>query len=83
MGLAIGPRASMITCTDPMKRLMTKVFLDTSYAVALSSHTDENHERAVGLAEELEASSTPLLRPVPFFWKSGTRCRRYVIELLR
>ena len=36
---------------------MTKVFLDTSYAVALSSHTDENHNRAVELAEDLEASN--------------------------
>jgi predicted nucleic acid-binding protein len=37
---------------------MTKVFLDTSYAVALSSHTDENHNRAVALAEEFETSNT-------------------------
>jgi predicted nucleic acid-binding protein len=37
---------------------MTKIFLDTSYAVALSSHTDENHNRAVELAEECEASNT-------------------------
>lgn len=37
---------------------MTKVFLDTSYAVALSSHTDENHNRAVELAEKLESSDT-------------------------
>jgi len=37
---------------------MTKVFLDTSYAVALSSHTDENHNRAVELAEEFETSNT-------------------------
>lgn len=35
---------------------MNKVFLDTSYAVALSARTDENHERAAQLAEELEAS---------------------------
>ena len=35
---------------------MNKVFLDTSYAVALSARTDENHERAVQLAEELEAA---------------------------
>src|SRR6185503_16225017 len=40
------------------KRLMTKVFVDTSYAVALSSHTDENHKRAVELAEEFETSNT-------------------------
>ena len=37
---------------------MSKVFLDTSYAVALSSPADENHERAVELAEQLEASSS-------------------------
>ena len=37
---------------------MSKVFLDTSYAVALSARTDENHERAVELAEQLEASNT-------------------------
>ncbi|HJS25462.1 MAG TPA: PIN domain-containing protein [Pyrinomonadaceae bacterium] len=37
---------------------MNKVFLDTSYAVALSARTDENHERAAQLAEELEASDT-------------------------
>lgn len=37
---------------------MSKVFLDTSYAVALSARTDENHNRAVELAEELEASGT-------------------------
>ena len=37
---------------------MNKVFLDTSYAVALSARTDENHERAVQLAEELEATDS-------------------------
>ena len=37
---------------------MSKLFLDTSYAVALSARTDENHERAVELAEQLEASNT-------------------------
>jgi uncharacterized protein len=37
---------------------MSKVFLDTSYAVALSARTDENHERAAKLAEQLEASNT-------------------------
>jgi predicted nucleic acid-binding protein len=35
---------------------MNKVFLDTSYAVALSAATDENHQRAIELAEELETS---------------------------
>ena len=35
---------------------MNRVFLDTSYAVALSSTTDENHPRAAELADELEKS---------------------------
>ena len=35
---------------------MNRVFLDTSYAVALSATTDENHARAVELADELEKS---------------------------
>ena len=40
---------------------MSKVFLDTSYAVALSARTDQNHERALKLAEELTQSSTHLV----------------------
>ncbi len=40
---------------------MNKVFLDTSYAVALSAPTDENHQRAVDLAEELETSGKGLI----------------------
>ena len=38
--------------------LMNKVFLDTSYAVALSAPGDENHIRAAELADELEASGS-------------------------
>ena len=45
----------MITSTV-VRKTVNKVFLDTSYAVALSARTDENHERAVQLAEELETS---------------------------
>lgn len=37
---------------------MNKVFLDTSYAVALSAPTDEKHQRAAELADELEASGS-------------------------
>ncbi|HJP90570.1 MAG TPA: PIN domain-containing protein [Pyrinomonadaceae bacterium] len=40
---------------------MNKVFLDTSYAVALSSRTDENHQRAIELAQELQVSGTYLI----------------------
>lgn len=37
------------------------VFLDTAYAIALTSASDEFHLRAVALAEELEASATRLI----------------------
>ena len=40
---------------------MNRVFLDTSYAVALSASTDEHHTRAVELADELEASDAHLI----------------------
>ena len=40
---------------------MNKVFLDTSYAVALSARTDQNHERALKLAEELDESGAHFL----------------------
>lgn len=33
---------------------MTEVFLDTSFAIALSSVTDQNHARAVKLANQIE-----------------------------
>lgn len=48
----------MTTFTAEMKGSMSKVFLDTSYAVALSAVTDENHTRALKLADELEAANT-------------------------
>ena len=47
----------MIICTAPTAPFMNKVFLDTSYAVALSAPTDENHQRALEVAEHLETSS--------------------------
>ena len=34
----------------------TEVFLDTAYAIALSSPNDQFHTRAVALAEQLEAT---------------------------
>jgi predicted nucleic acid-binding protein len=40
---------------------ITEVFLDTSYALALSSPNDRFHERAVALAEQLEAEGTQLV----------------------
>lgn len=36
-------------------------FLDTSYAIALASHTDQFHRQALQLADQLEESSTQLV----------------------
>ena len=58
MAPAIGPLAWTNIYTAVTARPMSKVFLDTSYAVALSARTDENHKRAVELAEELERAGT-------------------------
>jgi predicted nucleic acid-binding protein len=38
-----------------------EVFLDTSYALALSASTDQFHDRALRLATELEAARTRLV----------------------
>ena len=40
---------------------MTEVFLDASYAIALSSVKDQYHQRAVTLSKKLEAERTHLL----------------------
>jgi uncharacterized DUF497 family protein len=40
---------------------MTEFFLDTSFAIALSSVTDQNHVRAVKLANQIEADRTRLV----------------------
>jgi hypothetical protein len=40
---------------------MNEVFLDTSFAIALSSATDQNHVRAVELANQLETNRTRLV----------------------
>ena len=40
---------------------MTEVFLDTSFAIALSSVTDQNHERAIKLANQIETDRTRLV----------------------
>lgn len=40
---------------------MNKAFLDTSYAIALSANTDQNHLKALKLADELDAAHVPLV----------------------
>lgn len=40
---------------------MNSVFLDSAYAIALSSSSDQYHERARSIAEQLEADGTLLI----------------------
>lgn len=40
---------------------MSEVFLDTSFAIALSATSDQNHARAIDLANQLEKSGTRLV----------------------
>ncbi len=40
---------------------MDKVFLDTSYAIALSVPKDQNHEKAIHIADFLEVDSAKLI----------------------
>jgi hypothetical protein len=41
--------------------MSTVVFLDTAYAIALSSGKDQFHVRAIALAEQMEAARTRLV----------------------
>lgn len=66
---------------------MSKVFLDTSYAVALSARTDENHELALKLAEELERSDTHFVTTRAVLLEIGNalakvRYRKAAVQLL-
>lgn len=40
--------------------MTTELFLDASYAIALSSATDRHHEKAVELASQIEANNSGL-----------------------
>jgi predicted nucleic acid-binding protein len=41
--------------------MSNEFFLDTAYAIALSVESDEHHQRAEELAEQLLANQTPLI----------------------
>jgi predicted nucleic acid-binding protein len=71
------------------KRELTtnKVFLDTAYAIALSVESDEHHERAEELAEQLEAEQTRLVTTRAILLEIGNalskkRYRKAAVELL-
>ncbi len=68
--------------------LMTnKIFLDTGYVIALSVESDEYHDRAVELAEKLEAEATRLVTTRAILLEIGNtlskeRYRQATVELL-
>jgi uncharacterized protein len=66
---------------------MAEVFLDTSFAIALSAVTDQNHARAVQIAEQLELSNTRLVTTQAILLEIGNslskqRYRSAAISLL-
>jgi|GEM_PF-1299274 len=68
--------------------ISTKVFLDTAYAIALSSSTDAHHRKAIELAEQLESSSVKLITARPVVLEIGNalarlRYRQAAVALLR
>lgn len=67
--------------------MTNEVFLDTGYTIALSVESDEYHERAVELAEQLEAEKTRLVTTRAIMLETGNalskkRYRKSAIELL-
>lgn len=67
--------------------MTSEVFLDTGYVIALSVEADENHERAVELAEQLEAEQTRLVTTRAIMLEIGNalsklRYRQAAVELL-
>ena len=66
---------------------MNKLFLDTSYAIALSSPADEHHHRAEELAEQLETEGRQLVTTRAILLEIGNalsklRYRQAAISLL-
>ncbi len=67
--------------------MTNKVFLDTAYAIALSVESDEDHERAEELADQLEAQATQLVTTRAVLLEIGNalskkRYRKAALELL-
>ena len=55
---------------------MTEVFLDTSFAIALASSTDEYHEKAEDLAAEIGLRKTRLVTTRAILLEIGNRLAR-------
>ena len=66
---------------------MTEVFLDTSFAIALSSVTDRHHPQAMTIAAELTRQKTKLVTTQAILLELGnalskSRYRKAAIQLL-
>lgn len=67
--------------------MTTELFLDASYAIALASSTDQHHERAVKLAERVEAADGRMITTRAVVLEIGNalsklRYRRAAVTLL-
>ena len=77
----------MIIFTVERVLMTSEVFLDTGYTIALSVESDEYHERAEELVEQLEAEQTRLVTTRAILLETGNalskeRYRRAAVALL-
>ena len=66
---------------------MTEVFLDTSFAITLSSVTDRHHSQAMAIAAELTRQKTKLVTTQAILLELGNalskaRYRKAAVQLL-
>ena len=67
--------------------MANKVFLDTSFAIALSVESDQHHNHALKLSEQLETENTRLITTTAILLEIGNalskkRYRQSAAELL-
>jgi predicted nucleic acid-binding protein len=72
---------------EKIVQTMREVFLDTSFAIALSAITDQNHAKAVALAEQIEDENLCLVTTQAILLEIGNalskqRYRSAAIQLL-
>lgn len=53
--------------------MRNKFFLDTSFSIAIAVEKDVFHERAIELADKIEAETRKSSRLKQLFWKSEMR----------
>lgn len=65
-----------IYTTESRSRMTNRLFLDTSYAIALATPTDQYHDCAVHLSREIEKKATKLLTTRPILLEIGNSVAR-------